>query len=80
MITAYSPVARGAVTKDSVIGSIAERHGKTPTQVTLRWLIQQDKVSAIPKAASPEHRRGNFAIWDFELSSDEMRAITALGE
>ncbi len=80
MITAYSPVARGAVTKDPVIASIAERHGKTPAQVTLRWLIQQAKVSAIPKAARPEHRRGNFDIWDFELSPDEMRAIRALGE
>ncbi|MFP4190863.1 MAG: aldo/keto reductase [Candidatus Hydrogenedentota bacterium] len=80
MITAYSPVARGAVMKDPVIGSIAERHGKTPAQVTLRWLIQQDKVSAIPKAASPEHRRSNFDIWDFELPPDDMRAITALGE
>ena len=58
--------------------SIAERHAKTPVQVTLRWLVQQPLVAAIPKAASPEHRRTNFDVFDFELDADEMTAIDAL--
>ena len=75
MITAYTPLARGAVDKDPVIRRIAERYGKTPAQVTLRWLIQQDKVSTIPKAATPDRRRENLDIGDFTLDDEEMAAI-----
>ena len=54
------------------------RHVTPTAQIALRWLVQQDKVSAIPKAATPEHRRSNYAIWDFELTDEDMRAIHAL--
>ena len=77
-VTAYSPVARGKVMDDQTIGTIGKKYGKSPAQVTLRWLIQQDNVAAIPKAAKPENARANFAIFDFELSADEMRAIAGL--
>jgi diketogulonate reductase-like aldo/keto reductase len=73
--TAYTPIAKGRVSREPVIVRIAERHGKTPVQVTLRWLVQQPLVAAIPKAASAEHRRDNFDIFDFELGDDEMAAI-----
>ncbi|HTK84947.1 MAG TPA: aldo/keto reductase [Patescibacteria group bacterium] len=77
-LTAYSPVARGAVTKDKTIQEIAKKHGKTPGQVTLRWLIQQGNVAAIPKAASEKHLKENFEIFDFKLADDEMKRIHAL--
>ena len=77
-LTAYSPLARGEVLGDAVIREIAEAHGKTPAQVVLRWLVQQERVAAIPKASSPEHREANIAVFDFALSDDEMAAIHGL--
>jgi diketogulonate reductase-like aldo/keto reductase len=76
--TAYTPIAKGRVTRDPTIVRIAERHGKTPVQVTLRWLVQQPLVAAIPKAADAKHRRANFDIFDFELDQDDMAAIDAI--
>jgi 2,5-diketo-D-gluconate reductase B len=78
LLTAYSPVARGRVSNDATLREIGEAHGKTPAQVALRWLIQQEKVAAIPKAASEDHLRSNFNIFDFELSDEEMERIFAL--
>jgi 2,5-diketo-D-gluconate reductase B len=78
LLTAYSPVAKGRVSNDATLREIGEAHGKTPTQVALRWLIQQVKVAAIPKAASEDHLRSNFDIFDFGLSSEEMERIFAL--
>ena len=77
-LTAYSPVARGRVNTDPVLADIGARHGKTPAQVALRWLIEQDNVSIIPKAAKPEHARDNLDIFDFELSAGDRAAIDAL--
>lgn len=78
MLTAYSPLARGKVMGDSTLKRIAENHGKTEAQVALRWLIQQENVAAIPKAASREHQEQNFNIFDFRLSSAEMHEISDL--
>ena len=46
--------------------------------MALRWLIQQEKVAAIPKATSEEHLRGNLDVFDFELSGEEMGRISGL--
>ena len=78
LLTAYSPLARGEVNQDRTLREIGKRHGKTPSQVTLRWLIQQDHVAAIPKASSPGHLRANLEIFDFVLSDEEMRRISEL--
>jgi 2,5-diketo-D-gluconate reductase B len=78
LLTAYSPVAKGRVSKDATLGEIGESHGKTPAQVALRWLIQQEKVAAIPKAASENHLRSNLDIFDFELSDEDLERIFAL--
>ena len=78
LLTAYSPVARGKVDEDPVLQEIGAAHGKTPGQVALRWLIQQPRVLAIPKAASEANQRRNIEIFDFTLSDDEMAAIHAL--
>ncbi len=77
-LTAYCPIAQGEVFKDETLGSIAKRHGKTPAQVALRWLIQQPRVSAIPRSSNAEHAKANFDIFDFELSDHEMGEIAKL--
>ena len=56
----------------------ARAHGKTPTQVVLRWHLQLGALP-LPKAANPDHQRENSDIFDFELTQPEMTAITALG-
>ncbi len=77
-ITAYSPVAQGEVMENEDLMKIGEMYGKNPAQVSLRWLIQQDNVIAIPKSASHEHRQSNLEIFDFELTDQEMDKISSL--
>lgn len=78
MLTAYSPLARGEAATHPTLERIGDRHGKSAAQVTLRWLLQQDKVIPIPKAATAEHREANLEVFDFELSADEMEQVSAL--
>jgi len=78
MLTAYSPLARGDVLGNEVLQEIGEKYGKSEVQVALRWLIQQKKVCAIPKATSVEHQEANLNIFDFELSTEEMAQISDL--
>jgi len=74
---AWSPIAQGAVLDDPVIGKIAERLGKSPAQVTLRWHIERGDI-VFPKSVTPERIKENLEIFDFELSDDDIDAITAL--
>jgi 2,5-diketo-D-gluconate reductase B len=78
VLTAYSPLARGRIPGDAALAEIGRAHGKSAVQVTLRWLLQQDRVAAIPKAATAAHRRANLDLFDFELSADEVERIDAL--
>ncbi|MFZ2103706.1 MAG: aldo/keto reductase [Oricola sp.] len=78
ILTAYLPLARGAVFKEEVIQEIGRRHGKSAAQVSLRWLLQQDGVAAIPRSSKIENIRSNFDIFDFELDETEMARIGGL--
>jgi len=78
MLTAYTPLAKGRAAKNFQLKEIGDKYGKTPAQVSLRWLIQQKNVSAIPKAGSPEHQKENMNIFDFKLSSEDMEKIFEL--
>ena len=78
LLTAYRPLSRGGAGDDATLGKIGEAHGKTAAQVALRWLIQQEKVSAIPKASSEDHLEANLDVFDFELSEEEMDRISGL--
>ena len=78
LLTAYTPLSRGGVQDDATLGEIGEAHGKTATQVALRWLVQQDNVSAIPKATGEEHLGENLDVFDFELSEEEMDRVFSL--
>jgi len=74
---AWSPIAQGAVLGDPVVGRIAAGLGKTAAQVVLRWHIERGDT-VFPKSITPERIRENFAIFDFELTDDQIDAISAL--
>ncbi|MUL44278.1 aldo/keto reductase [Streptomonospora sp. PA3] len=76
---AWSPLGQGQVLQDSTIAKIAEAYGKTPAQVILRWHLQLGNI-AIPKSVTPERIRSNFDVFDFQLSSGDMDAISGLNE
>ncbi len=78
ILTAYCPVARGKLLDDPVIGEIAKTHGKSIAQIALRWLIQQPMVAAVPRALTEEHIAEDLDVFEFALSDDEMRRISAL--
>jgi 2,5-diketo-D-gluconate reductase B len=76
-ITAYCPLARGRVAENAVLGKIGAAHGRTATQVALRWLVQQG-VIPIPRTTKMDHLAANLAVFDFELSDAQMTEIGAL--
>jgi diketogulonate reductase-like aldo/keto reductase len=69
---------RGGTLDNPVIVEIAERLGRTPAQVILRWHLQHEFV-AIPKSANAERIRANAQLADFELTADDMSKLDALG-
>jgi len=75
LLTAYSPLARGAVLDDPALITVGNRYDKSPAQVAIRWLLRQDGVAAIPKASSPDHLEANLAVFDFELTDEEVAYI-----
>lgn len=79
VLTAYSPLAQGQLTKHPLLTDIGAKYGKSAGQIALRWLVEQDDVAAIPKSATPDNIRANFDIFDFELSDDDRAKINALG-
>ncbi|KGE13372.1 aldo/keto reductase [Sphingobacterium deserti] len=78
-VESWSPLARGKVFGNPLLESLAERYGKSVSQICLRWVIQHDVV-VIPKSTSADRIAENLAIFDFELSADEMREIDNLPE
>ena len=76
-IVAYSPIARGGVSRHKVLTRIGKAHDKTAAQVSLRFLVQQGIV-VIPRTSRLERLSENLAIFDFELSESEMAEIAEL--
>ena len=76
---AWSPLGRksSALFQSEKLRAIAAAHGRTLPQIVLRWHIQRGTLP-IPKSASPERQRENLSLFDFELTADEMRAVTSL--
>ena len=74
---AYSPLERGNGLRDPTITAVAERLGRTPAQVMLRWAIQHQAV-VIPKSSRKERIRSNAQLFDFELTDPDMRTLDAL--
>ncbi len=76
-VTAYCPLARGKVPGDATLEGIGKAHGRSPSQVALRFLVQQG-IIPIPRTANPDHLAANLAVFDFSLSDAEMAAIGRL--
>jgi 2,5-diketo-D-gluconate reductase A len=76
---AWSPIAQGGVLDDSTITEIADKAGKTPAQVVLRWHIQRGDI-VFPKSVTPSRMQENFDIFDFELDSADMDDISSLDQ
>ena len=74
---AWSPIAQGGVLEDSTITQIAEKVGKTPAQVVLRWHIERGDI-VFPKSVTPSRMQENFELFDFELEQGDMDEISAL--
>jgi 2,5-diketo-D-gluconate reductase A len=76
-IEAWSPIARGNALGDPTVDDIARRYGKTPAQVILRWHIERGDI-VFPKSVTPARIRENIDIFDFELTGEDVEAISAL--
>ena len=74
---AWSPIAQGGVLEDSTITQIADKVGKTPAQVVLRWHVQRGDI-VFPKSVTPSRMKENLELFDFEIEPADMDAITAL--
>lgn len=74
---AWSPLARGRLLDDPALAEVAERVGRSPAQVVLRWHLQRGEV-VIPKSTHRGRMVENFQLGDFTLDDDAMAAITAL--
>lgn len=70
-IMAYSPIEQGRLLKKAALKKMASRHGVTPSQVALAWVLRHDDVIAIPKAAKPEHVQDNHRALDLKLSKQD---------
>ena len=76
---AYGPLGVGRLLDNPTIATVAEARGKTPAQVLIRWSIQLGNV-VIPRSANPERIKSNLAVFDFELSDDEMATLNGLDD
>lgn len=78
-IEAWGPLAEGQkdIFNNPLLAEIGKKYGKTVAQVILRWHIQRDVV-VIPKSVHKNRIEENMAIWDFELSADDMEAISKM--
>jgi len=74
-IMAYSPIEQGGLVRHRSLNAIALRHGVTPAQVALAWLLRQDGLIAIPKAGTPEHVRENHAAVDLRLGKQDLAEL-----
>ncbi len=74
-IMAYSPIEQGRILGNPALRRVAARHGATPAQVALAWLLRQKDVMVIPKAGRPEHVRENRAALDLELTAEDLAEL-----
>jgi 2,5-diketo-D-gluconate reductase B len=79
-LTAYSPLARNKVSQIAQIQQIAAKHGVLPTQVALKWLLDQSNVAAIPKASSKANQLANLAALEVNLDDQDLALIAGLSK
>lgn len=78
-VTAWSPIGKGRILDDVTLKALAEKYGKTPAQIVLRWHYQNDTIT-IPKSVTPSRIEENMQIFDFELSSEDMLKIKGMNK
>lgn len=77
-IESWAPLCRGgSLFEEVIILNLAKKHNKTPAQIVLRWHVQENSI-AIPKSVTPSRIKENIDIFDFELTEDDMKNISAL--
>ncbi|SFS99573.1 Aldo/keto reductase [Saccharopolyspora flava] len=76
-VMAYSPIEQGRVLGDPVLARVAERHGATPAQIAIAWVLAGEGLCAIPKAATRDHVEQNHAALDIRLSPDDLAELDA---
>ena len=79
-LTAYSPLARNKVSQIAQIQQIAAKHGVLPTQVALKWLLDQSNVAAIPKTSSEVNQLANLAALEVNLDDQDLALIAGLSK
>lgn len=77
-LVAYAPLAQGRLAEHPALGEIAKKHGATPAQVALAWLLEQKDVAAIPKASRRESQQGNLDALKLRLDDADRAAIAGL--
>lgn len=77
VIQAYSPLTRATKLSEGDLKKMADKYGKTPAQLILRWNIQSGTVP-LPKASRTDHMEENIHVFDFEIDDDDMRTIDAM--
>ena len=74
---AWSPLGQGHAVQHPTVTELAERHGRTPAQLVLRWHLQLGNV-VIPKSTTPSRIRENLALFDFTLNETDMAVLAEL--
>ena len=74
-IMAYSPIDQGRLLSDRTLARVAARHGVTPAQIALAWVLRQEDIMVIPKASNEVHVRENRAALDLELSAADLAEL-----
>ncbi|MNK95942.1 2,5-diketo-D-gluconic acid reductase A [compost metagenome] len=75
----WSPLAKGQIFGDPVIGELAAKYGKSPAQIVIRWNLDSGQI-VIPKSVTPSRLRENLAVMDFRLEPDDLARLTTLDQ
>jgi diketogulonate reductase-like aldo/keto reductase len=78
-LQAYTPLIRGQKFNDPKLVALANKYGKTPAQIILRWSVQQN-ISAIPKSANKKRLQENFDIFNFEIEEADIQYMNQFDE
>jgi len=78
VLTSYSPLGQGGILENETLKRLASSYGKSPGQLALKWLVEQDRVIAIPKASSEDHLRENLDLFDWDLRPEDKKELDGL--
>ena len=78
-LEAYSPLTKAQKLNDPKLVAVAQKYDKTPAQILIRWVLQQD-IIVLPKSTNPERIRQNADVFDFEISGEDMSLLESFNE